>query len=232
VKVSEHYVSVQGEGLRTGVFTQFVRFAGCNLRCPGWPCDTPYAIYPNQYKDDPQYDSAELFRAVVAMRDATGANNICITGGEPLIQPAEQLTLFVVNLLENDFTIDLFTNGSKPLPPWTVNFRSVSVMMDWKLRGSGEAPSPVTYDNISKLKLQDGIKFVCTDEEDYNQAIHTAMALRTQYKYIGTFWIGVAAGKLKEQTLNEWVTRDGLGGTFRMNIQVHKFIFPGVTRGV
>jgi organic radical activating enzyme len=142
------------------------------------------------------------------------------------------MSLLVGNLVVNEFTIDLFTNGTKPLPRWATSQREVSVMMDWKLPGSGESHNGITYENAARLKLTDGIKFVCTDEEDYSLAKQYANELRYDKKYIGSFWLGVAAGKLKEQTLIEWMMRDGLGTTFRLNIQTHKFIFPGVDRGV
>ena len=42
MKVVEHFLSIQGEGLQMGRLTYFVRGAGCNLRC-SW-CDTGYAL--------------------------------------------------------------------------------------------------------------------------------------------------------------------------------------------
>ena len=41
LKIKEIFASIQGEGLRCGEPTFFIRLAGCNLRCP-W-CDTKYA---------------------------------------------------------------------------------------------------------------------------------------------------------------------------------------------
>jgi 7-carboxy-7-deazaguanine synthase len=232
MKLSEHYVSVQGEGHRMGVFTQFVRFSGCNLRCPGWPCDTPYAIYPEQYKLDPQVDVHSLVTECARLRDTTGAHNVCITGGEPLVQNPREMSQFVANLIGAEFTIDLFTNGTKPLPRWATSERVICVMMDWKLPGSGEMATGMTIQNAEQLKITDGIKFVCTDEEDYNVALGVADELRYKHKYVGSFWLGVAASVLKEADLVEWVKRDGVGGKFRLNVQTHKFIFQGVDRGV
>jgi organic radical activating enzyme len=36
MKISEIFYSAQGEGIRTGVLSTWVRFAGCNLRCQGF----------------------------------------------------------------------------------------------------------------------------------------------------------------------------------------------------
>ncbi len=45
--VSEFFVSVQGEGVRTGVPSAFIRLSGCNLRCR-W-CDTPHASWSPEF---------------------------------------------------------------------------------------------------------------------------------------------------------------------------------------
>lgn len=76
LRVSERFVSRQGEGLLTGTHSSFLRLSGCNLRC--WFCDTPYA----SWEPDGQFVRIdELVRWVV---DA-GPSHVVLTGGEPLL---------------------------------------------------------------------------------------------------------------------------------------------------
>ncbi|MHA2264890.1 MAG: 7-carboxy-7-deazaguanine synthase QueE, partial [Candidatus Thorarchaeota archaeon] len=101
MKLSEVYTSVQGEGPRVGVPTTFVRFGGCNLRCPGWGsgslpdgtsvrgCDTIFAVYP-EYRS--QWESVSVRQLLE--RIPPEITNVCITGGEPLIQPTKDLNEF------------------------------------------------------------------------------------------------------------------------------------------
>jgi organic radical activating enzyme len=74
------FFTIQGEGPFTGYRSIFVRFAGCNLQCPG--CDTEYtqgrrSLSPN-----------EILRMVHELRPDDGAKPlIVVTGGEPFRQP-------------------------------------------------------------------------------------------------------------------------------------------------
>src|SRR5262245_9640738 len=116
LRVSEIYPSVQGEGPHVGMQTTFVRFAGCNMRCPGWPCDTPYAIFPRLFKDDSTFmEVGDIMNKVVELVP----RHICITGGEPTIQNKSELSELGEILLVEGFTIDLFTNGTRTFPSWT-----------------------------------------------------------------------------------------------------------------
>jgi 7-carboxy-7-deazaguanine synthase len=41
MQITEIFLSIQGEGLQSGLPTLFIRFSGCNLRCTY--CDTKYS---------------------------------------------------------------------------------------------------------------------------------------------------------------------------------------------
>ncbi|MEM7754054.1 MAG: 7-carboxy-7-deazaguanine synthase QueE [Planctomycetota bacterium] len=78
VLVSETFVSLQGEGVLTGVPSWFCRLSGCNLRCR-W-CDTPYASWA------PEGDKRTV-HSLVDEAVRTGVHHAVLTGGEPMIFP-------------------------------------------------------------------------------------------------------------------------------------------------
>lgn len=227
MKLVEVYTSIQGEGPNAGELTTFVRFGGCNLRCPGWGegvlpdgtvvpgCDTVFAVYP-QWRDhwtafEPQ-SLAEQIRIDVS--------RICITGGEPLIQPAKEMDLFIEALRSRRVhSFDLFTNGSRILPQWALQ-RDVNVIMDYKLPGSGEFGSfePKNFDLLMPGK--DYIKFVCATTEDFYKA---AELIRSAQFPDVDYYFGVAWGLMPYDHLMDLMIQEELGG--RVNVQVHKHIW-------
>lgn len=227
LRLVELYPSVQGEGPRTGEVTTFVRFAGCNMRCPGWPCDTQHAIQPHIWAKESWKATPE---DVVAQIMGMPGNNICITGGEPTQQPAEPLMQLAHHLFLTNYTIDLFTNGSLvKLPEWTVH-PSVTVILDWKLEGSGEDKTGVElrWENTKALTEKDAVKFVIASDRDYEEA--TALWKAMQHDVSAGFWAGVAWSHYKESELIRRIMKDDL--PWRVNVQTHKFIWPTAERGI
>ena len=110
--VNEIFTSLQGEGYWTGTPMVFLRFAGCNLRCPF--CDTAHTSPSTPMSLD------ELLKAVAEISPlaSSGRNDnirrICITGGEPGLQVDAAL---IDALHGAGFTIHIETNGTCPLPP-------------------------------------------------------------------------------------------------------------------
>lgn len=102
LKVTEIFSSVQGEGLRTGEPTIFVRLTGCNLRCPF--CDTKYA-----WAGGEDYTSEQILASIKNIRNKDPIDWVCLTGGEPLIQKIEDL---VRSLRRDGFKVQIETNGT------------------------------------------------------------------------------------------------------------------------
>lgn len=233
LRLSEHYVSVQGEGPNVGALTQFVRFAGCNMRCPGWPCDTEHAINPEIWRHESKKVWPEqLFEAVVETCNTTGARNICLTGGEPFMQKHEELHQLAL-LIETvgHMPVEVFTNGSFTFPEWRTRF-DWKVMMDWKLEGSGEAQTrrDVRTQNAMAHREGDGVKYVVKDFDDLGEALGVYQMLETN-GYQGTHWVGRVwdAGITDEEIVNFMIT---MGLPWKLNIQMHKYIWPADERGV
>lgn len=99
-KVNEIFYSLQGEGANTGTPAVFVRFAGCNLRCPF--CDTEFETYT-------EMTAEEILDAL----DEYPSDFIVLTGGEPSLQVDDAL---VEALHDRDKVIAIETNGTRKLP--------------------------------------------------------------------------------------------------------------------
>jgi len=229
VKLLEHYTSVQGEGPNVGELTQFVRFAGCNLRCPGWPCDTQFAIEPSLYRG--QYktvDVEELVQDCVDEKGRNGASRLCLTGGEPLMQT--DLADFVNQLhLEGMFRVDLFTNGTQAIPV-AFDWSGATVVMDWKLPGSGEVLHIIEagwdqtrLNNAKALAKKDAIKYVVKDRDDFESALRTSdmlhnAGLRAQ-EFVGAVW-----GEMREAAIVHLMQHYKV--PWKLNVQMHNHIWP------
>lgn len=222
LRLSEHYTSVQGEGPLTGVPTQFVRFAGCNYRCPGWPCDTEHAIDPAIWRyESEKLEWYVLRERIVKEATATGARNICFTGGEPMMQPENDLVDLMSSLCSQGYSTELFTNGSYNLVD--VHAALSHVMLDWKLQGSGEGQKDLDArrTNMGELGPNDGVKFVVKDLGDLEEA--RALSVGWGYPPF-TIWVGrVWHSSLTDAMIVKWMLERKL--PWRLNVQMHKYVW-------
>lgn len=237
MKLSEVYLSIQGEGPRVGIPTIFVRFAGCNLRCPGWPCDTPHAIFPDKYRNEwLKISPRELYDVIKSAVGNRRSVNICYTGGEPFLQSSEELRT-LTNLLTEDEqigAIECFSNGSLRYPEWALD--AIYFVLDWKLEGSGEDHfNPARLENLKRLSNFDSVKFTIASEDDYDQAKEAynwllANCAAASGEVPLDIFYGVVWGKVENSDLIEWVLRDKL--PWRHTMQVHNIIWDRNKRGI
>jgi 7-carboxy-7-deazaguanine synthase len=224
MRLSELYSSVQCEGPNVGRMVQFVRFAGCNMRCPLWPCDTQHAIDPAIWRHEADHVTAtELYARI--NREPW---DLCLTGGEPFMQKSIELQEFT-QLARQDRQIEVFTNGSFPFPRWALN--AMQFIMDWKLEGSGEANTArdIRMENAGKLSRRDNIKFVIASWDDFMEA----KEVWQQLNLLGVeaqFWAGAAFDKVDPTQVIEWVMANHL--PWKINVQVHKYLWKPDERGV
>ena len=226
VRISETYLSIQGEGIHAGVPTLFIRFAGCPLRC-NW-CDTPYAL---RAKDG---QTRSIKEVVDIARKVTGtAHRICITGGEPLFQRAGLMQL-VWELCRYGWAIDVETAGAYSLPHGS-NFSLVDCWIpDIKCPSSGEEFRNV-YATLGRLRHQDQVKFVIQNAEDYEFAIDVFRRYPTTATILFSPVFGAETNlnktsSLHPQKLVEWILRDRL--PVRLSLQIHKMIWGMDARSV
>ena len=146
-----------------GVFSTFLRLAGCNLRCSwgGECCDTPHALRPSDGKE-------MSISSVIEELEKIGCSKITITGGEPLLQ-IEEVVELCRRLPDCDFTIE--TNGSIEIPDTLLGLRNVYFVIDCKMDSSGMSDNDIGRKNYKKLSEDDYIKFVIYDRDDYNDAL-------------------------------------------------------------
>lgn len=230
LRLVEHYASTQGEGPRTGKTTQFIRFAGCNMTCAGWPCDTPFAVDPAIYRENSYWrEPSNLLNDAVLMRNETGANNLCLTGGEPFLQPNTLLEEFTALAIAEGFEVEAFSNGSFIYSKDAL--KMIDFMMDWKLDGSGEGDTRLENRRANALNLKpgSGIKFVCKDEVDFNQAMEIYNELKDLVNPGVRFWAGSAWAVFPEREVVELILKNQL--PWSLNVQVHNFVWPANERG-
>jgi len=118
LKISEIFASVQGEGLRQGEATLFVRLTGCNLKCAF--CDTKYA-----WKGGEDLDIEQILNRLEQENKRLPADWVCLTGGEPLMQDVgalsgrlkergKKIQVETNATLYQDLSVDWYTLSPKP----------------------------------------------------------------------------------------------------------------------
>lgn len=213
LRVCEVFHSLQGESSHAGRPCAFVRLAGCNLSC-AW-CDTAYSRY------EPGRE-LPLDMILAAIRPY-GAPLVEITGGEPLLQ--EAVPALAALLLCEGYEVLVETNGSLDISALPY---PVVRIMDLKTPSSGMA-NRNRLANFAHLRRGDEVKMVIADRADYEWA--TAMLRDAAYPgaLVATL-LSPVQGRLSPAELARWILADALD--VRMNLQLHKLIWPDVDRGV
>jgi organic radical activating enzyme len=174
------------------------------------------------------------------MAEEQGARNICLTGGEPLLQPTNAIVRLAQRAVCNlGCTVETFTNGSRRIPAQLTTWSSF--VMDWKLAGSGEKFSP-EYEsnrraNVDLLNVyrhsgtQNSIKFVCKDVDDLHEALdiyeELDLVVWSGNVYFGVVW----GGDLKAGDLVDRLLVANPGRNWYLNVQTHNYIFNPQERG-
>jgi 7-carboxy-7-deazaguanine synthase len=211
VKLYEIYTSIQGETQHAGRPCTLVRFAACDLRC-GY-CDTEYAFTGGQ----------EVAReAIVADVVSRGVKLVLLTGGEPLLQA--ELPALASELMARGFEVMLETGGHRDV---SVMPDGVCIVLDVKTPGSGEVAKN-HWPNLARLDGQDAVKFVITSEADYQWARGIIAEHRIAERC--PVLLSPSFGQVDPKDLVAWMLRDQVPA--RLNLQLHKYVWPPEQRGV
>ena len=211
VRVNEIFHSIQGESTLAGLPCVFVRLTGCNIRCV-W-CDTAYAFHEGR-----PMTVAEIADEV----GRYGCPLVEVTGGEPLLQP-EGIPL-MRELLRRGHRVMLETGGSLPIDEVP---EGVVRIVDVKCPGSGESGKN-RWENLAALRPGDELKFVIADHADYLWAAERVREHDLHARCAVLF--SSVHGSLDAGDLGRWVLQDRL--PVRVQVQLHKVLWPGVLRGV
>lgn len=212
MKITEIFLSIQGESTRAGLPCVFVRTTGCHLRCV-W-CDTDYAFYGGR-----ELSVDEVAAEVESI--GRGCKLVELTGGEPLLQ--KDIGDLAALLLDRGFTVLCETSGSLDLDRLP---QEVIKIMDLKCPGSGEADQNL-WSNLEKLGPEDEIKFVIRDRADYDWAMTTIdeRGLAGRKLLFAPVW-----DELELRQLAEWMLEDNAPA--RLQTQLHKHIWDPHASGV
>lgn len=204
LRITEIFLSLQGEARSVGWPTVFVRLTGCPLRC-GY-CDTEYAFKGGESMSQEQ---------VLAKVAELGVKHVCVTGGEPLAQKA--CLPLLKALADADYEVSLETSGA--LDVSEVDPR-INRVVDLKTPSSGECERNL-YSNLEHLNARDQIKFVIGDRADYEwsreQLAARDLAARCEVLF------SPVQGDLKPGQLADWIVEDRL--PVRFQVQLHKILW-------
>ena len=205
LRITEIFLSLQGETTFAGLPTVFVRLTGCPLRC-GY-CDTEYAFSGGTVR--PLEDVLETVAGY-------GVRHVTVTGGEPLAQPACLGLLSA--LCDAGYVVSLETSGA--LDVSRVDARVVKIV-DVKTPGSGEAARN-RWQNLAHLERHDQIKFVICDRSDYDWA-RLKLDEFDLTDRVAEVLFSPSAGQLAPGDLADWIVADRL--PVRMQVQLHKVLW-------
>jgi 7-carboxy-7-deazaguanine synthase len=203
LKLTEVFVSLQGEALTSGVPTAFIRLTGCPLRCRY--CDTAYAFTGGEWRS---------FESILDQVAGFGVEHVCVTGGEPLAQP--RCAGLLAALCDAGYAVSLETSGAMDIGG--VDPR-VSRIVDIKTPGSGEVERN-RWQNLALLTAHDAVKLVITDRADYEWARELA-GKHTELPC--AIFFSPSHGELAPDLLAGWILEDRL--RVRLQIQLHKALW-------
>jgi len=207
LKITEIFLSIQGEADAVGWPTVFIRLTGCPLRCQY--CDTEYAFYGGEWREQQE---------VLTQVAAFGVKHVCVTGGEPLAQKG--CVPLLTALCEAGYKVSLETSGAIDIA--AVDAR-VARVVDIKTPGSREVERN-RWENMELIGPQDQIKFVICDRADYDWSRQQLIERRLNDRSMVLF--SPSATQLPAAQLAEWILADRL--PVRLQVQLHKMLWGDV----
>jgi 7-carboxy-7-deazaguanine synthase len=209
LRITEVFLSLQGETSLTGWPTVFIRLTGCPLRCQY--CDTAYAFHGGEWRTiDALLEQAASFRV----------RHVCVTGGEPLAQ--KPCTELLRRLCDAGYVVSLETSGAIDIA--AVDPRVIRIV-DLKTPGSKERARN-RWENLALLTARDQVKFVICDRADYDWARGVVAEHRLAERCEVLF--SPSHAQLPARELADWIVADAL--PVRFQLQLHKALW-GVEPG-
>jgi len=223
--IVEIFTSIDGEGPSAGELATFIRFSGCDLRC-SW-CDTKYS-WDGEVKAS-KMSAEEIYDFIVE----SGANNVTLTGGEPLIQKG--ITDLIGLLIEDGMLrIRIETHGGIDIEPFKEKFDmlvapyDLQFIVDFKLPESGMYDK-MCWENLESVGRHDTYKFVIASIADLEEAIKIVR----KHKLVGrcNVYFSPVADLIEPRFIVEKMIEEKVNGV-KLQLQLHKYIWPKEMRGV
>lgn len=204
LRITEIFLSLQGETKTVGLPTTFIRLTGCPLRCQY--CDTAYAFKGGTLKSH---------KEILDQVNSYYAKHVTVTGGEPLAQPG--CIKLLTELCDLGYNVSLETSGA--LDVSKVDSRVMKVV-DLKTPASGELERNL-YSNLDFINSNDQIKFVICNREDFEWS--KAMVIDHKLDEKCEVLFSPSFGQISNRELAGWLLEDKL--PVRFQIQLHKYIW-------
>ena len=208
LRITEIFLSLQGEANTVGYPTVFVRLTGCPLRCQY--CDSAYAFSGGQI---------ETLADILDQVASYNVSRVTVTGGEPLAQPG--VFALMTALVDRQFSVSLETSGALSVD--RVDPRVVKVL-DIKTPDSAEVHRNL-WGNIAHLQSHDQIKFVVCSRGDYDWARIKCDQYQL-FDRVADVLFSPSHGALDPSELADWIVADRLPA--RMQMQLHKLLWGDV----
>ncbi len=213
LRITELFLSIQGESSHAGRPCSFVRLTGCPMRCV-W-CDSEYTFTGGDHIS---------FEDIFARLDEFGCPLVEVTGGEPLAQ--KNVYPFITELCDRGYEVLVETGGYVSIEH--VDPRA-KIILDVKCPASGEAERN-HWPNLELLRPEfDEVKFVVADMADWDfaTAIIEKFALAEHAKEI---LISPVFGTPYLREIAEAASHSKI--KLRLNLQLHKYIWGADIHGV
>lgn len=220
-QVIEKFISIDGEGPCAGQLAAFIRFKNCNLRCD-W-CDTCYS-YDGSVRSE-NLSALQIYEFI----KTSGVKHVTLTGGEPLIQSNMEGLLALLSA-DPELTIHIETNGSVNIEPFKKKFPNSNVVfiLDYKLPSSF-MQSRMEHENFKWITPTDVYKFVIASQDD----LIRAHELIIQYQLFGRclIYFSPVVDRMSPHLIVDYMKEHCLND-IRLQLQLHKYIWPKEMRGV
>ena len=213
LRITEVFLSIQGESSHAGRPCAFVRLTGCPMRCV-W-CDSEYTFTGGTRK---------TFDEIFAQLKEFGCDLVEVTGGDPLAQ--KNVYPFISGLLDKGYEVLIETGGFFSTEKVDERAR---VILDVKCPASGESERN-HWANLERLNAEkDEIKFVIADLNDWEFAKEIIAKYDLENR-AGEVLISPIFGIENLQEIAETVAKSNL--KVRLNLQLHKYIWGKDVHGV
>ncbi len=213
LRITEIFLSIQGESSHAGRPCAFVRLTGCPMRCV-W-CDSVYTFTGG---------TRISFDEIFAQLKEFGCNLVEVTGGDPLAQ--KNAFPFIASLLDDGYEVLIETGGF--FSTEKVDARA-KIILDVKCPASGESERNF-WANLERLNAEkDEVKFVIADLNDWEFA-RSVIAKYDLENHTKEILISPIFGVKNLAEIAETVAQSGL--KVRLNLQLHKYIWGKDVHGV